>query len=352
MDFRKLWTLFGGTKKRRKRSHRTLYQCKRAMNSTFQYTPEDRYAEAFAKNFTTVLLAIVVNCVNGIFVFTFFKSSVFYNDPRYILYIHMVINDMLLVFFSVGLVVMAYAWPKVPLPLCVSLLLISSTTHKNTPLTLAGMAVERYIAICKPLHHHQICTVRRTYILISLIWGVGVLPGLADLILLSVVRPLSVFTTSSLCSTTNVYSTPYHEEQSKITHGIYTSVVWAILVFTYCRVLIAAKRATADKSSAKKAQSTILLHGVQLLLSMMSNITPVIDKIYGHLLPMLRSKITFFNYLLTNLLPRLLSPLIYGVRDKTFFKYMKGHLSCRLFNVKVEPIRSNKLKKVSSDKRC
>ncbi|KAL1272357.1 hypothetical protein QQF64_028219 [Cirrhinus molitorella] len=41
----------------------------------------------------------------------------------------------------------------------------------NTPLILAGMAVERYVAICKPLHHHQICTVRRTYILISLIWA-------------------------------------------------------------------------------------------------------------------------------------------------------------------------------------
>ncbi|XP_059415322.1 odorant receptor 131-2-like [Carassius carassius] len=310
------------------------------MNSTmFQYTTADRYAEAFAKIFTTVLLGIMVNCVNGIFVFTFFKSSVFYNDPRYILYIHMVINDILLVFFSVSLIVMTHAWPKVPLPFCVSLLIISSTTHKNTPLTLAGMAIERYIAICKPLHHHQICTVRRTYILISLIWGVGVLPVLADLILLLVVRPLSVFTTSGLCSSTNVYNTPYHEEQSKITHGIYTSVVWVILVFTYCRVLIVARRASTEKSSANKAQSTILLHGIQLLLSMMSNITPVIDKIYAHVVPTLRSNINFFNYLLTNLLPRLLSPLIYGVRDKTFLKYVKALLSCRLLNMKVESIK-------------
>ncbi|KAL1272356.1 hypothetical protein QQF64_028218 [Cirrhinus molitorella] len=81
---------------------------------------------------------------------------------------------------------MAYAWQNVPLPFCATLLVITATAHKNTPLTLAGMAIERYIAICKPLHHHQICTVRRTYILISLIWGVGVIPGLADLILLSI----------------------------------------------------------------------------------------------------------------------------------------------------------------------
>jgi len=307
------------------------------MNSTmFLYSVQERYADAFAKNFTVVLLAVIILSINGVFVLTFFRRSIFYNNPRYILYIHLVINDMLMVFFTVILSVMAYVWQNVPLPFCVTLLIIASTTHKNTPLTLAGMAVERYIAICKPLHHHQICTVRRTFILISLIWGVGVLPGLADLILLSIVRPLSVFTTSTLCSTTNVYSTPYHEDQSKITHGLYTSVVWLILVFTYCRVLIAARRASNDKSSAKKAQSTILLHGVQLLLCMLSIITPTIDKIYSQLVPTLRSKILFFNYLLTNLLPRLLSPLIYGVRDKQFVKYMKGLFSCRLINVKVE----------------
>ncbi len=103
---------------------------------------------------------------------------------------------MLMVLISVTLFVMSFTWKNVPLPFCATLLIITSTTHKNTPLTLAGMAVERYIAICKPLHHHQICTVRRTYILISLIWGVGVIPGLNDLIVIVIVRPLSVFKNS------------------------------------------------------------------------------------------------------------------------------------------------------------
>ncbi|XDV35293.1 hypothetical protein PO909_005267 [Leuciscus waleckii] len=286
----------------------------RTMNSTmFLYSVQEKYADAFAKNFTTVLLAVIILSINGVFVLTFFRSSIFYNDPRYILYIHLVINDMLMVFFSVILSVMAYVWQNVPLPFCVTLLIIASTTHKNTPLTLAGMAVERYIAICKPLHHHQICTVRRTYILISLIWGVGVIPGLADLILLSIVRPLSISSTVTSC----------------VMNGLYSSVVWVILVFTYCQVLIAARRATTDKSSAKKAQSTILLHGAQLLLY----------KMFVPLLPVDRARLTFLNYLLTNILPRLLTPLIYGVRDKHFYKHMKELFSCRLFIVKVESVK-------------
>ncbi len=289
------------------------------MNSTVQlYNLQERYADAFTKNFTIVFLALIIISINGVFVYIFFKSSIFYNDPRYILYIHLVINDMLMVFISVTLFVMSFTWKNVPLPFCATLLIITSTTHKNTPLTLAGMAVERYIAICKPLHHHQICTVRRTYILISLIWGVGVIPGLNDLIVIVIVRPLSVFKTVALCSSATLYNTPYHEELSKFTLGLYTSVVWVILVFTYCKVLIAARRASADKSSAKKAQSTILLHGAQLLLSMLSYITPVLDNIFLPLVTDQQKKIIFFNYLLTNIVPRLLTPLIYGVRDKHF----------------------------------
>ncbi|XP_039547735.1 odorant receptor 131-2-like [Pimephales promelas] len=312
----------------------------RTMNSTmFLYSVQERYADAFAKNFTVVLLAVIILSINGVFVLTFFRSSIFYNNPRYILYIHLVINDMLMVFFTVILSVMAYVWQNVPLPFCVTLLIIASTTHKNTPLTLAGMAVERYIAICKPLHHQQICTVRRTFILISLIWGVGVLPGLADLILLSIVRPLSTSYTVTSCSASILYSTAYHEVQSRFMNGLYSSVVWVILVFTYCRVLIAARRSTTDKSSAKKAQSTILLHGVQLLLCMLSYITAVIDKMFIPFLPVDRARLTFLNYLLTNILPRLLTPLIYGVRDKHFYKHMKELLSYRLFIVKVESIK-------------
>ncbi|XP_055070006.2 odorant receptor 131-2-like [Misgurnus anguillicaudatus] len=307
------------------------------MNSTIlQNTAQDRYAEYFVRSFIVVVLGIIINSVNGLFVFTFFRSSIFYNDPRYILYIHLVMNDMLMVFQTVILFVMAYAWSNVPLPFCIILLTIASTTHKNTPLTLAGMAIERYIAICKPLHHPQICTVRRTYILISLIWCIGFIPALADFFLFLIVFPLSVLFKATLCTVANVYSSPYHEMMSKFLLGLYTSAVWLILVLTYCKVLVTARRANTDKSSAKQAQSTILLHGLQLMLCMLSYITPLIDRIYAPLLPFEQKKFVFFDYILTNMMPRLLSPLIYGIRDKHFYKHMKGHFTCRLLIVKVE----------------
>uniref|UniRef100_A0A4W4E0S7 G-protein coupled receptors family 1 profile domain-containing protein n=1 Tax=Electrophorus electricus TaxID=8005 RepID=A0A4W4E0S7_ELEEL len=295
----------------------------------------DTFEEAFSKNFIIVFLGLLIICINGTFVFTFMKSSVFHNDPRYILYIHLVINDMLMLFVSVTLCVISYACKHVNLSLCCMFLLIVSTTHKNTPLNLAGMAIERYIAICKPMHHPQICTVPRTCILICLIWGIGVIPGLSDLVIAAITCTLSVSYTVTICSPTFLYNTVYHEEKNKAIQCIYMSTVWLVLIYTYYRVLVAAKKMTADKISAKKAQNTILLHGGQLLLCMLSYTTPVLDFILVLILPTFRTKILFFNYLLTNMLPRLLTPLIYGVRDQKLIQHIKRNFSCKTI-IKVE----------------
>ncbi|XP_062852798.1 odorant receptor 131-2-like [Trichomycterus rosablanca] len=293
------------------------------------------FQEIFTQNFITVFLGLVIICINSIFVSTFFKSKIFLNNPRYILYIHLVINDIIMVWISVTLFVMAYAWQNVIFSFCCPLLITASTTQKNTPLNLA-MALERYIAICKPLHHPQICTVRRTYFLIFLIWIAGIIPPLIDLVISAILFPLFILKTVKVCSSAIVYNTDYHDKKNMATNVIYTSFVWIVLVYTYCRVLFTAKKMSSDKVSAKKAQSTILLHGVQQLLCMLSYTTPVIDLFFARILPDQLKKISSNAYLLTNIVPRLLSPLIYGVRDQAFAKHLRKNVSCRLCVVKIE----------------
>ncbi|MBN3310325.1 KMT5A methyltransferase, partial [Amia calva] len=81
----------------------------------------------------------------------------------------MVINDMIQLSAAISLHVLSYIFPVMNVSVCTVLVLIAFLLSINTPLNLAGMAVERYIAICDPLRHSQICTVRRTYTLIALI---------------------------------------------------------------------------------------------------------------------------------------------------------------------------------------
>ena len=48
----------------------------------------DTLKEAFIKNFITVFLSVIINLVNGSFVYIYFRSQEFQRDPRYQKYFH------------------------------------------------------------------------------------------------------------------------------------------------------------------------------------------------------------------------------------------------------------------------
>ncbi|KAF3855740.1 hypothetical protein F7725_016463 [Dissostichus mawsoni] len=141
-------------------------------HATFVYnTPYHVTLSLVVENFITFFLIFTIICINGAFVYTYFKSKDFQRDPRYVLYIHLVINDMIMLILSLGL---------------------------------------RYIAVCLPLHHVQICTVQRAHLLIALIWLVSFIPAFTDIIIILITQPLSVFSKTVICHATFVYNTPYH----------------------------------------------------------------------------------------------------------------------------------------------
>ncbi|XP_070759426.1 odorant receptor 131-2-like [Enoplosus armatus] len=293
------------------------------MNSTRRL---DSFSEAFTKNFITFVLGLIINCINGAFVYTYFKSQVFQKDPRYVLYIHLVINDMIMLTVSVALQITTYTIGMSFAPCCL-LLFVLVTTNKNSPLNLAGMAVERYVAVCRPLHHVQVCTVQRAYALIALIWGVSVIPALSDVIIFLATQPLSVPSRSIVCYHSYMYTTPYHKAQGVVVQVLLFTVVFLTVIITYLKVLCAARAvSTSNQASARNACNTILLHAVQLLICMLSFISPFINLILVTTWPRDRTKILFTSFLFTNVLPRLLSPLIYGVRDKKFSSHIRLHL--------------------------
>lgn len=305
------------------------------MNSTSDLVV-DSYEEAVVKNIVIVLLGVIINSINGMLVVTFLANPIFSRDSRYILYIHLVINDMIMIFLSVTLYVMSYVLRLLNFPFCCILLILATTTFMISPLNLAGMAVERFIAVCKPLHHYQICTPQRTYVFICFLWCIGVIPSLADFSILLSTQPTSFQRTVVYCYPPIVFPTKLHKDRLTYSQIIYMSLVWFIVIYTYCNVMLTAKKASSG-NSANKARNTILLHGVQLLLCMLSYFTPVLDFILISLFPLHRSKINFLTYLLTNIMPRLLSPLIYGVRDQKFVKKMKEHFICKFCFLKIAP---------------
>ncbi|KAF3855737.1 hypothetical protein F7725_016460 [Dissostichus mawsoni] len=206
------------------------------------------------RNVIVTVLCIAINYINGTLIHTFRKHQIFYSNPRYVLFIHLVMNDMLQLTLSTLLHIISYTLNTFSVSSCLLLLILAVMATFNTPLNLAGMAVECYVAICLPLHHCRICTVRNTFILMSLIWFVSSLSIMPDFFLLLATEPLSFFTSKVLCARDFVFRSSYSLKKRDASHIV-------------CLVLI---------------------------------------------------------------IPRFVSPIVYGLRDQNFRKYMRRYLLCRV----------------------
>ncbi|XP_077307074.1 odorant receptor 131-2-like [Lithobates pipiens] len=240
-------------------------------------------------------------------------------NARYILFAHMLINDTvclsLALFLSMGVGLLIY----IPLPICYILVTCATATFRITPYNLAFMALERYVAICLPLRHTMICTAQTSYVAIAAMWFFGWLPNVADFIVLISSVEIKYFSHNILCRQQSLLVLPVQNTiQFSTLIGSFILVSMVIL-FTYIKVMLIARKTGSGKSSASRAGRTLILHAVQLflcLLSLTSSFSEMYRGEYNFLVGML-------NFLMLMYLPRLLSPLIYGIRDKVFSKSIK-----------------------------
>ncbi|KAG2457949.1 O1312 protein, partial [Polypterus senegalus] len=276
-----------------------------------------------------VLLYIVNNYINGMLIAVFFKHHVFHGNSRYVLFIHLVFNDML----DISVLLIMHIWfetiQMMPVPLCYFLMAIAITTTYNTPLNLGVMALERYIAICKPLHHPKICTIRRTYIILGIMWLISFISPASDIIIVFNVEPLSFFCTEITCVSNSFLRTEAQSLKRDLMIISYFALVWLTMAFTYIHIVITARSASrSEKSSARKAYNTVLLHAIQLTLSTLMFLVPLVDSIWLYFHKQDPKDVQYYSHILIILFPRLLSPLIYGVREENFKKYLKGYVKC------------------------
>ncbi|XP_029358291.1 odorant receptor 131-2-like [Echeneis naucrates] len=294
-------------------------------NVTVVLQNRDSFTKALTKNMIVVIISISINYIYAGLIFTFCKHQIFYTNPRYILFIHLVINDMTQVTLTVILFIISYTIYKLSVSVCCIFILLVLFTTENTPLNLASMAVECYIAICLPLRHVQICTVSRTLMLIGLIWATSMLSVLPDLFVTLATEPLDFFHSRVFCLRETAFRNYHIIRKRDISYAVFLVIVLFVIIFVYFRILFTAKTASRD---AKKARNTVVLHGFQLLLSTASYATPQLKDALQHWFPENYTNSLFAYYIIVQILPRSISPIIYGIRDKTFRRYLKRYLLC------------------------
>ncbi|XP_040195538.1 odorant receptor 131-2-like [Rana temporaria] len=275
-----------------------------------------------SENAKIVFIGVIIFCFCFFIYFILVLLMIYFTTPhvrenaRYILFAHMLINDTvhlsLGLFLCLGFGFLLY----IPVPICYILVTCATVTFKITPYNLAIMALERYVAICFPLRHIMLCTAQRSYFAIAAMWFVGCLPNFADFIVLISSVEVKYFSQNLLCKRQSVLLLPAQNTIQLSTLTVSFILVSLVILFTYIKVMLIAQKTGSGKSSASKAGRTLILHAFQLFLSLLSLISSFSETYRGDY----SFIVVMLNFLLFTCVPRLLSPLIYGIRDEVFSK--------------------------------
>ncbi|XP_056587896.1 odorant receptor 131-2-like [Triplophysa dalaica] len=283
-----------------------------------------------------VLMPLFFIFVNCIMLFALGSKSIFFETPRYILFGHMLINDSVLLLVTTVMYIISISFLNINKALCTLLVFISYCTFRNAPLTLAMMSLERYVAICFPLRHCNIATPKRTSIALGLIWILSSINIAIDIIIALVVNP-NYLTEILLCTHEKLYIAKWQMDKHQGFDVLYFVSVAVVIILTYIRILITARSVSSDKDSCKKALKTVLLHLIQLGLCLCTFLYATIERTLYMMSgnnPSLFIILRYLSYLIVLILPRCLSPMIYGMRDDALWPLFKYFLIYRSGKVK------------------
>ncbi|XP_070773696.1 odorant receptor 131-2-like [Enoplosus armatus] len=270
--------------------------------------------------------------INGTLLFTLRSKPVFRETSRYILLYNLLFADTVQMALSQLLYILAACRIRLTYPVCGVLVMLADLTSVISPLTLVVMCLERYVAVCYPLRHATIITIRNTGVAICLVWAFSSLNILTRVLLLLwfPFEDLESLHLKDFCGKESMLLDPMSDLYDQAySYFLFVSAGVAV-VSSYIGVMVAARSASTDKASAHKARNTLLLHLVQLGLSLSSTIhNPLLLAISKVLERIVLVRIQIVVYVCIVIFPRCLSALIYGLRDQTIRPILMYHLCCQ-----------------------
>ncbi|XP_028320803.1 uncharacterized protein LOC114474586 [Gouania willdenowi] len=152
------------------------------------------------------------------------------------------------------------------------------------------------------------------------------------------------FSTPVNCNLVALNSSPVQTLYRAACNIVFFTVVAIIILYTYVRILLETRKMRQDGESVNKAMYTVLLHGLQLLLCMLAFTYPITETLIVLRKDWNPWDIAYINYFCFILMPRFLSPLIYGFRDQALRRHIQNSFLC-CFKKRVQPCVRIKMQK-------
>lgn len=284
--------------------------------------------------FVQVLISLFL-FVNSIMITTFFTKDIFYRNMRYILFVVTLISDSIILILTNILLLLTFSSLPIPMWICFIIFIILSVCSYVTPLTLTVMSLERYVAICMPLRHADLCFPRRALHCILVVHSLSIVPSVIILSTFFSLGHFSIYTDSYICSVELFIVENWQGNLRSAVGQFYFSFMLVSIIICYIKIIKIARSATGENKQVMwKGMRTVLLHAIQLLLSLSQMWCPIVENAVFKIDLQLFLQIRFINYIMFSLCPRCLSPLIYGLRDETFLLALKSYAVCGFFSNK------------------
>ncbi|XP_069390377.1 odorant receptor 131-2-like [Paralichthys olivaceus] len=278
------------------------------------------------------VLVILFLCINLLLIMTFFTKEFFYSTMRYILFAVTLMSDSLFLVMTDLLLILNYFHFTIQMWLCIIIFMVSSLYTFVTPFTLTAMTLERYVAICLPLRHGELCSTRNTLHCILIIHSLSSVPCIVLLSIFFASVTHGSYTQGKVCSVEIFIFHMWQRHLRSAINQFYFLIMCITIVLSYVKIMRVAKAASGeDKKSSWRGLRTVGLHAFQLLLCLIQMWCPIIESAVLQINVMLFFIVRYFNYITFTLAPRCLSPLIYGLRDEMFFHSLKKLAVCGLY---------------------
>ncbi|KAM3616770.1 uncharacterized protein V6R79_023136 [Siganus canaliculatus] len=240
------------------------------------------HSEVFLKNLNSVIivqiLVLIFISVNLLLTVNFFKNEGFHSSARYILFAVTLLSDNFILLMSDILLLLTYFNIAIQVWLCVIISLVVLLDFLVTPVTLTVMTLERYVAICMPLRHAQLCSPRNTMYCILIIHGLSSAPYVVVLLSFFASASLSLYKQYQVCAGEIFILHQWQSHLKSAIHQLYFFIMYAIIVFSYVKIMKVVRTASGEtKKSSWKGLKTVILHAVQLLLCLAQFWCPFIE---------------------------------------------------------------------------
>nr|XP_040059793.1 odorant receptor 131-2-like [Gasterosteus aculeatus aculeatus] len=285
-------------------------------------------------NYRLVVVQVLVSVflfINFLLIRTFFVKD-FYTTMRYILFATTLLSDSLFLIITDILLIFSYIKITMQVWLCVIIFIVSSLYTFVTPVTLTAMTLERYVAVCRPLRHGELCSTRRALHCVLIIHSLSAIPCVFILAAFFASASHNFYSQGRECG---VEIFTFHKWQGHLRSAVsqfYFFIMFIAIVFCYVKIMKVAKAASGeDKKSTRKGLKTVIFHAFQLSLCLFHLWCPFIEAAVFQINLILFINVRYFNYIAFILAPRCISPLVYGLRDEMFFHALKYYALCGLY---------------------